>query len=205
MIDPLADGFPTAVVVGGVEYEIDADFHTALDIMRAYEDPGLTWLDKQEITLALLYGDNIPPDFTEALDMAVFFLDCGEDRGGDPARETGTGRLYSFSYDARYIYSAIQMTHGIDLAAVDYMHWWRFCYLLQDLREDCYFQRMIYLRARRAQGKLSKEEKEEWRRNEAVLLLPEQRDPETEAANADFMARYREAQERRAAERKNEM
>lgn len=203
MMNPLADGFPTAVTVGGVEYEVDTNFRTALTIMEAYEDPGLTWLDRQAITLTLLYGENIPPDTVEAFDMAVFFLDCGEDRSGGQEEKNDTGRLYSFSHDARYIYSAIQMTHGIDLAAVEYMHWWRFCYLLQDLREDCYFQRMIYLRSRRARGKLTKEEREEWRRNEDVLLLPEQRDSEAEAANADFMARYRAAQERRAVARKN--
>lgn len=204
-MNPLSDGFPTALTVGGVEYEIDTDFRTALAIMEAYEDPGLTWLDRQDITLALLYGEHIPPDVVEAFELAVFFLDCGEDRGGAREGQEDTGRLYSFSHDARYIYSAIQMTHGIDLAAVEYMHWWRFCYLLQDLCEDCYFQRMIYLRSQRARGKLTKAEREEWRRNEAVLLLPEQRDPEAEAANEDFMARYRQAQERRKAERKNGM
>lgn len=201
MTNPLTDGFPTAVVVGGAEYTIDTDFRTAITIMEAFEDPELTWLDKQDVALALLYGDHIPEDLAAAFDMAVFFLDCGEthegwDRGEDPR----TDRLYSFQHDARYIYSAIQMTHGIDLAAVGYMHWWRFCYLFQDLREDCYFQRMVYLRSQRARGKLTKAEREEWRRNEAVLLLTEQRDPEAEAANADFMARYREAQKRRAGE-----
>lgn len=206
MINPLSDGFPMAVTVGGAEYEINTDFRTALTIMEAFEDPGLTWLDKQAITLALLYGENLPDDPVEAFDMAVFFLDCGEDHGENQVEGGGDRpeRLYSFSHDARYIYSAIQMTHGIDLEAVEYMHWWRFCYLFQDLREDCYFQRMVYLRNRRAQGKLTKEERGEWRRNEAVLLLPDQRDPEAEAANADFMARYRQAQERRAAARKNQ-
>ena len=196
MSGTLADGFPTAVMVGGVEYEVDSDFRTAITVMEAFEANDLTWIDKQDITLSMLYGDNVPEDTAEAFDMALFFLDCGERRTMG-AEEDSHGRLYSFAHDARYIYSAIQMTHGVDLASVEYMHWWRFCYLLQDLREDCYFQRMLYLRSRRAQGKLTKEEREEWRRNEAILTLPEYRDPETEAANNDFMARYREAQERR--------
>ena len=198
MMTPLADGFPTAVVVGGAGYDVNTDFRTALNIMEAWEDPGLTWLDKQDVTLALLYGDNIPPDPVEAFDMARFFLDCGEEPKPKEEDSEDLGRLYSFTYDGKYIYSAIHMTHGIDLDAVKYMHWWKFCYLLQDLSEDCYFQRMIYLRAQKARGKLTKEEKEEWRRNEAILLLPENRDPEAEAANADFMAKYQAAKERRA-------
>ena len=198
MMTPLADGFPTAVVVGGAEYEVNTDFRTALTIMEAWEDPGLTWLDKQDVTLALLYGDNIPPDPLEAFDMAVFFLDCGEEPKQKEEDGEDLGRLYSFTHDGKFIYSAIHMTHGIDLADVDYLHWWRFCYLLQDLNEDCYFQRMIYLRRQKALGKLTKEEQEEWRRNEAILLLPENRDPEAEAANADFMAKYHAAKERRA-------
>lgn len=191
----MLDGFPTSVIVGGVEYGIDADFRTALDIMAAYEDLGLTWLDKQDITIAMLYGDNIPPDTNAAFDMAVFFLDCGEER---QAGEDGEAprRLYSFSHDARYIYSAIAMTHSIDLDSVKSMHWWRFCYLLQDLNEDCYFQRMLHLRNKYALHKLTKEEREEWRRNEKILCLPQYKDPEKEAAGDEFMARYRAAQAR---------
>lgn len=195
-MNPLAEGFPTALTVGGVDYSVDTDFRTALTVMMAFEDPSLTWLDKQEVAIALLYGDNAPPDKAEAFELARLFLDCGEERsalGEDDGDDLG--RLYSFTHDAKYIYSAIQMTHGIDLAAVEYMHWWRFCYLLQDLSEDCYFQRMVSLRARKALGKLTKEEREEWRRNATILTLPENRDPEAEAANEDFMARYRRARE----------
>lgn len=199
-MNPLSDGFPTALTVGGVDYEIDSDFHTALTIMEAFEDPSLTWLDKQEIAIDFLYGENQPPDRAEAFELARLFLDCGEERQTAEDDGPDLGRLYSFSHDGKFIYSAIRRSHGIDLDTVGYLHWWKFCYLLQDLSEDCYFQRMLSLRARRALGKLTKEEKEEWRRNADILTLPEYRDPEAEAANDAFMARYNEAARRRKAE-----
>lgn len=106
--------------------------------------------------LRLLYKE-IPPDTQKACELAVYFLNCGEEKEGEagsPAR-----RIYSFAKDAKYIYSAIRQTHGIDLETVKYLHWWKFCYFFLDLDPDCMFQQMLHLRQQKQQGKLTKEER----------------------------------------------
>lgn len=182
-MNPLLDAFPTAVRMQGRIYPINADFRNCLRIMLAFEDDGLMPHEKQEVMLQLLYKER-PPDDMEACRKAVLFLDCGETTD-DGAGEPGP-RLYSFTKDAKYIYSAIRQTHGVDLETVDFLHWWKFCWMFLDLREDTTFQVMVSLRRKRAEGKLTKEERTLWYRMEHVLELPQPMDPDRAAAEAAF-------------------
>lgn len=182
----LTDAFPTSVEIDGKEYALNTDFRNGVDIMLAYEDPNLTAADKIMVMLTLLYKE-IPPDLHKACELAVLFLDCGEERASGEDAEPRP-RLYSFGHDAKYIYSAIRQTHGIDLESVKYLHWWKFCYLFLDLREDCFFQQILSLRRRKQEGKLTKEERAVYYKMEAILALPEEKDAETRDAEAEFMA-----------------
>lgn len=183
----LADRFPTSVEIDGAEYELNTDFRVGLTIMLAFEDPELTAQEKNLVMLRKLYKE-IPPDPQKACELAVFFLDCGEERGegGDAPR-----RVYSFSKDAKYIYSAIRQTHGVDLETLDYMHWWKFCYLMLDLDQDAFFQQIIHLRRQKQRGKLTKEEREAYTRLHDILELPEQKDAEAGAAEREFMEKLK--------------
>ena len=165
----LIENLPGALVIDGVKYKINTDYRVALKIMLAYEDPELTIREKQMITLELLYKQ-IPENKISALTEAIKFLDCGEtsDGGGEAAAT----RVYSFNKDAKYIYSAIKQTHGVDLLDLDYLHWWKFCYMFSDLSEDCFFTKLIYYRNQRARGKLTKEEREYCNRISNILDLP---------------------------------
>lgn len=186
----LADKFPTTVEIDGVEYELNTDFRVGLNIMLAFEDPELTSGEKVRVMLELLYKE-IPPDQRKARDLAVLFLDCGEERNGNTS---GTeARLYSFTHDAKYIYSAIRQTHGIDLETVEYLHWWKFCFLFLDLDPDCFFQQMIHLRRQKQRGKLTKEERAIYNSMYDILELPMQKDPEVLAAEKAFMEKLKKS------------
>lgn len=185
-MNALIDRFPSSVEIDGVEYGVNSDFRVGVDIMLAFEDDSLTAYEKQLVMLQLLYEET-PPDPVKAQDMAVLFLNCGEDgegQGGEPPQ-----RLYSFAKDAKYIYSAIRQTHGIDLETVD-MHWWKFCYLLLDLDSECFFQQIIHLRRQKRAGKLTKEERIIYSRMQDILELNTERDAEYKQAEQEFMAQF---------------
>lgn len=182
----LTDGFPQSVEIDGVEYPINADYRVGLDIMLAFEDNSLTAADKQMVAITLLYKE-IPPDLTKACELAVLFLNCGEEEQPDVGERPT--RLYSFEKDAKYIYSAIRQTHGIDLETVSFLHWWKFCYLFLDLDPDCFFQQMLHLRRQKQAGKLTKDERELWFRMEDILNLPGEYDTERVEAEEEFMRR----------------
>lgn len=158
-MNTLIDKFPTKALIDGKVYELNTDFRNCLKIILAFEDDELLDFEKAEIMLRNLYGENIPKNTDEAIRKAIYFLDCGEE---DEEKKVGTSnstRLYSFTKDAKYIYSAIKQTHGIDLENVEYLHWWKFVYLFLDLNPNCFFCKIIDLRNKKKKGKLSKEEK----------------------------------------------
>lgn len=181
----LIDGLPTAAEIDGVEYELNTDYRIGLQIMTAFEDLDLTGFEKQAVMLQLLYPV-IPPDTRQAAELAVKFLNCGQEpkRSDD---EPDATRYYSWSQDARYIMSAIEQTYHVDLSAAN-LHWWRFSYMFLDLQEDCFFSRLIYLRKQKAKGKLTKEEKEWYYSMREVVDLPEIYTSEEQAAINKFMA-----------------
>lgn len=158
-MNTLIDKFPTKALIDGKVYELNTDFRNCLKIILAFEDDELLDFEKAEIMLKNLYGENIPKNTDEAIRKAIYFLDCGEE---DDEKKVGTSnstRLYSFTKDAKYIYSAIKQTHGIDLESIEYLHWWKFVYLFLDLNPECFFCKIIDLRNKKKKGKLSKEER----------------------------------------------
>jgi hypothetical protein len=157
----LIQAFPKVIDVNGVEHEINSDFRTCLRIILAYEDDSLTGYEKNTIMLRNLYrvythNQKLPADIQAAAEAGVKFLN-----GGDEVK-VGEGeiglRLFSFSKDARFIFSAFRQTHGIDLETAD-MHWWKFLAYFMDLGADTFFCNLTGLRKRLKTNKATKEER----------------------------------------------
>lgn len=182
----LTNRFPEAVRIDGVTYSLNTDFRVGIRIMTAFEDPALTDFEKQAVMCGLLFP-HMPPDFERACAAAVKFLDCGETKSREDDDRPQAARLYSFVKDAKYIYSAILQTHGVDLQTVTGLHWWKFCAMFYDLQEDCAFQNIVSLRRRHSKGKLTKDEKQVWYEMQDVLSLQTKApDPERDAALEEF-------------------
>ena len=169
-MNPLVTKLPTALNVDGTIYPIRSDYRNCLKIMLAFEDQALCDLEKQSIMLSLLYGENIPPNIGEAARMAVKFLNCGEESENKGSVAHSCGRLYSFEKDAPYILTAINKTHGVNLEREN-PHWWMFVYMFMDLKEDCFFNRILYFRQQKQKGKLTAEEYKTWNELRDILEL----------------------------------
>ncbi len=175
----LTQALPEAVIIDGKEYPINTDFRVAVKIMEAFESPELTNVEKNEIMLELLYGeDNIPSNTLEAARMASLFLDADnnsikeKDALDDNSDSSGASRLYSFTQDAKFIFSGIYQTHGIDVTTQK-MHWWKFVILFMDLDSDCFFSQLLQFRSKLKKGTLTKEEREWYLANKTIVDLPE--------------------------------
>lgn len=172
-MNPLTERLPEAIRIDGKYYPVNADYRTGVRIMLAFEDDELTLAEKQQICLRLLYKE-LPENLEQAYWMAVKFLNYGDEiKEGNEETEQ---RVYSWSHDAKYIYAAILQSHGIDLNQEEDMHWWKFCYLFMGLQEECFFNRMIYLRRQKADGKLTKEERQIYEGLKDILDLPFSKD-----------------------------
>lgn len=175
-MNPLIDKFPTKIKIDDEILEINTDFRNCLKIILAFEDENLTIEEKYYIMLKRLYGF-IPNNQEEAIKKAILFLDCGEDHSSNEDKP----RIYSFSKDAKYIYSAIEVSSpGTDLENIEYLHWWKFYYKFFDIKEGTTFSNIISLRDKKNRGKLSKEEKLVFIESRKILDLDYDNEPSEE-------------------------
>lgn len=171
----LFDTFPHAALVDGKTYELNTDYRVGLKIMQVWEDTRLTNFEKQALTTSLLFV-NVPENFYQSSKMASKFLDCGKTQ--DSSTEA-PGRVYSFTRDESFIYSAFLQTYGVDLRDTSTkLHWWKFVAMFNDLGENTAFERIVGMRNRYLHGKLTKEEREMWYRMAPILDLDYQPDDE---------------------------
>jgi len=192
----LIDALPDAVEIDGQDVALDTDFRTALRVILAFEDDELTAVEKQAILLDNLYLV-VPPNVQRAWEQGVKFLDGGEEPEGSDAEPL---RVYSFSQDAALIFAAFRQTHGIDLQAVEHLHWWVFLALFNDLGAETTFCQLVSLRRRIKTGKASKEERQMAQEMRDWIDLPE---PDTRTAEEreredEFMRLVMEGEKRRA-------
>lgn len=165
----LTEALPDTVEIDGIDYPINTDYRAALRVIMAFEDDELTDYERQVILLSGLYPSP-PPNLAGALDQAQIFLNGGKASEPD---DTPTGpRVYSFSKDANFIYSAFKQTHNVDLQTAD-LHWWQFLALFMDLGTETTFCQLTGLRKRIKTGKATKEERAAAREMGDLITVPE--------------------------------
>lgn len=180
----LVDDFPTELWVNGEAYAIDADWRSCLKIILALEDPELTQEEKVFILLDNLYGENAPEDTQAAVDEALRFLNCFEER-----ETTSTERLYSFQQDAKFILSAMSQARKEDIKSAGFLHWWEFASLFMEISADSMFSRILDIRKRLKKGKLTKEERQLVAEYPEIYRLREPVDEQRNTAAEEFRAR----------------
>lgn len=167
----LTDRLPEAIRVNGKIYEINSNFRDCLLIILAYEDSDLTGFEKQQVLLSNLYKEMPTENIEKAIEKGVKFLNGGEENS--EGSMTSNLRLFSFAKDAKFIFSAFQQTHGIDLQNTQYLHWWQFLTLFMDLGSETMFCNLVGLRKRVKTGKASKEERKVAREMGDIFIVPE--------------------------------
>ncbi len=172
---------PTSLEVDGKQYEINSDFRVALLIFEAYNDPELSGYDKVSACLNCLYKE-IPQNAEEALKKATWFLD-----GGDmPKSKQAPVKIMDWEYDQAIIFPAVNKVAGCETRTVDYMHWWSFLGLFNEIGEGLYSQ-IMNIRAKRAKGKkLEKWEREFYNEHKALINIKEKLTAE-EQAQMDYI------------------
>ena len=157
---------PKILVVDGEEYDINSDFRTALTIFEAYSDETLTDYEKMLCCLKCLYKE-MPPNADEALRQAAWFLD-----GGDmPKSKQAPVKLMDWEYDQSIIFPAVNKVAGYETRTVEYLHWWSFLGLFNEIGEGLYSQ-VMNIRSKRARHKkLEKWEREFYNEHKELVNI----------------------------------
>lgn len=183
----LTDSLPKKIRLKDKLYDINYDYKTIINILIAFEDDELTKEEKAYIMIKNLYVDNIPEEHLEiAIEKAIRFIDCD----GTFSNEASSQRIYSFKKDANYIYSGINATHKIDIEEKPNLHWWKFMSLFMDMKSECIFGEITYYRTRLNEGKLTKEEKAQYKKIKSLIDLEDKTIHKKSEARKEFFMEF---------------
>lgn len=160
---------PTSLEISGKEYEIRSDYRVALTIFEALEDTELADYEKAEVVIQCLYVDDIPEEVKqEALEKAVWFLDCGDEPEQNHIKKKP---LYSWEQDEQIIFSAVNKVAGKEIRSEKYIHFWTFIGYFNEIGEGT-FSTIISIRDKKNKGKkLEKWEKDFYMQNKNKIDL----------------------------------
>lgn len=169
----LLDSLPHSIYINGKEYPIRWDHRTAILYEMMMLDEEVPAEEKPLFALRLFYPV-VPDDWQEALEGIQWFYRCGEEEWGTKKkrnRATTQDKVYSFQYDAPYIYSAFLGQYHIDLSEINGLHWWKFKSLFQGLNEDSAISKIMGYRAIDLES-VGKEQKEFYRKMKEQYKIP---------------------------------
>lgn len=175
----LLDRPPTQIEVGGLFYEIDADFRTGIAFELLMLDEEFTETEKAARAMEL-YFPQIPDDEEEAMEKILWFYLCGREETNQEEKETEPAPkniVYSYEYDAGSIYAAFLSQYGMDLVEIPFLHWWKFKALFHALDENLEFMKIMRYRAVDI-TKVPKEQKDFYRKMKRLYALPDNRTEE---------------------------
>lgn len=151
---------PTSAVIGGTEYQINADYRDILDIFRYLNDPDrpeyLRWI----IAIALFYEGEIPEEHQqEAMEYLADFISYGDD-GGKP-----TPKLLDWDQDVQAIVADVNKVANTEIRALPFLHWWTFVSYFNGIGEG-QLSTIVAIRDKLRRGKpLEKWEREYYTKN----------------------------------------
>lgn len=151
-------------------YPIDSDFRIGIQISQCLEDKSLSKLERKLTAINLLFPDEYNrPELEEANRGLTWFL---SEFNHDKHKGSAGSNPISFDVDQWRIYAAFLNQYRIDLNKVD-MHWFTFMGLLSNLCE-CSFNGVVDIRQKKLTNKMSKEEKEAYKKAKEVYSLTEE-------------------------------
>ena len=167
MLDPLPtdwEGFP-----------IDTHFRIGIQMCQVMDDRELTDMERYGM-VSNLFFPGIRPDVSGQREAIKWFLTAWNHDRNRKAKDTA--REMDYDIDQWRIYSAFRNQYGIDLNTAD-MHYWQFMGMLTTL-DECAFTRVIDIRTKKTNPKMSQAEKKAIAEVKAVYAL-EQREEKVSA------------------------
>lgn len=193
----LTESLPTSLTINGVEYPINTDFRAVLrynEMLKGNTED----VDYMIECMRCIYQE-IPGDIAAALERLNWFMQCGKaekkHRPSNKVLGINSNLPFDFDEDGELIYSAFRRNdvYGIDLLKIEYLHWWEFMAMLNDIPSDTYLSRVMeYRTIDTTNNNLSKDQKsfykamqryhkiqfvKKQRNEELIQALKEGRDP----------------------------
>ena len=185
----LIDSLPETVKVDGKEFYIETDFRAGI-IMENILLSDMKDEEKVVDLIGVFFPEDKPENIVKAVDAILYIYRCGryeekpQHRQMNGNVELKPKQIYSFEYDAPYIYGAFMSQYGIDLNDVEYLHWWKFRALFESLNSNNKIVEIMGYRAADLGKIKNKAERERIGRMKQLYALPQNLTTEEKVALA---------------------
>lgn len=150
---------PTTIEVDGKEFPIHTNFRNWIVFEQLLQDDEIPSHLKFMKLLELVcveVPDNLMATYEALLDFYLL--------GNKPKTDKGSGDIaYSYNEDCNLIFTAFFKSYGLDLENIEYLHWWKFRALFNDLNDDCMLVKIMEYRTKDLTKIKNKEEKDFYR------------------------------------------
>ena len=179
MINLLLDNIDE-VVKNRIKIDFDTNFRIGIAFEIMMQNSKYSMQAKTYQALRLFYPEmNEIKDVKKAIDDIIWFYSCGrsEEKTSQKASGGYTKRIYSYEFDAEYIFSAFMEQYKIDLNK-EHLHWWKFKSLFNSLNEEVLFSKIMSYRAIDLSKIKDKDMKKYYKKMKKIYALPDLRSEE---------------------------
>lgn len=163
--------------------KIRTDFRESIKFELLMQNSNIEEKDKVTLALNLYFYDiNIKNEekLKKSVNDILWFYRCGKEETTSQGKETKketSKRIYSYEFDAEYIYSAFMEQYKIDLNK-EHLHWWKFKALFNSLNEEVLFSKIMSYRAIDLSKIKDKDMKKYYKKMKKLYALPDLRSEE---------------------------
>lgn len=160
--------------------KIRTDFRESIKFELLMQDSKLNEEEKVKLALNLYYNLNDITDVKKAAEDIIWFYKGGKNEKENVDKEVKKSnskekQIYSYEFDAEYIYSAFMEQYNIDLNSIKYLHWWKFKALFNSLNENVLFSKIMGYRAMDLSKIKDKSIKKQYKKLQELYKLPDMR------------------------------
>ena len=129
--------------------------------------------------VGLFFPNGHPDNLNSAIEAILYLYRCGQpvqkqrERRMNGNVELKPRMIYSYEYDAPYIFGAFWSQYGIDLNEIEYLHWWKFQALFKSLEDHNKIVEIMGYRATDPSKIENKKERERIVRLKQIYALPQ--------------------------------
>jgi hypothetical protein len=190
----LTDILPKSLTIDGISYPIFTDFRVYIRLEEMIKNKNVSNSQSDFINeineinpetsyeQALLYAKysealqmvykTIPDNLDLAINQMLWFYQCGktpEEKSVKSGKKSQ--QIYSYTYDADYIYAAFYEQYNVDLNK-EKLHWWKFSAMFSGLKEDCMISKIMGYRATSTSG-MDADHRKFYKKMKQVYKLPD--------------------------------
>jgi hypothetical protein len=161
-------------------FKIKTDFRQAIKFELLMQDKQIEEKEKTVLALNLFYDDLV--DAKKQIEDIIWFYLHGKEIEENKEEGKSSQQIYSYEYDADYIFAAFLETYGVDLN-IENLHWWKFKAMFNSLSEKTKFVEIMGYRAIDLSKIQDKEERKRYEKLKEIYQLPDMRTEEEKEAD----------------------